>query len=111
MTCDPIKLVSLFSAIECECTAVMRVCMLGAVSLAHVRKCLVYETRNLSTKNIFCQQKKKTGNFIGQVYAAKLFIYFGNGKCILVLTKLFGPEQNILVLTQIWFGPKEGPGS
>ena len=54
---------------------------------------------------------KKRGNYIGQVYAAKLFVYFGNGKYILVLTKLFEPEKNILVLAQIWFGRIEGPGS
>ena len=46
-------------------------------------------------------------NYIGQVYAANLIIYFGNGKYILVLKNLFGPEQNILVLAQIWFGPKK----
>ena len=50
-------------------------------------------------------------NYIGQVYAANLIIYFGNEKYILVLTKLFGPEQNILVLAQILFGPIEGLGS
>ena len=62
-------------------------------------------------KKCILSTKKKTGNYIGQVYAANLIIYFGNGKYILVLTNLFGPEQNILVLAQILFGPIEGLGS
>ena len=81
----------------------IRVCILCAVSLlsAHVRTCLVYVTRNLSTKNIFCQQKKR-GNYIGQVYAANLFVYLG-------MENIFWSLQNYLDQNKIfWSWPKSG---
>ena len=77
-------------------------CMLGACSQpAHVRTCLVYVTRNLSTKNIFCQQKKEEiilDKFMQPSYSFTLG-----------MENIFWSLQNYLNQKKIfWSWPKSG---